>query len=50
MDTLKEKLANAPILKHPNWDVIFHVHTNMSGIAIRAILAQPRSKRVDHPV
>ena len=39
MDTLKEKLVNAPILKHPNWDIIFHVHINVLVIAIRAILA-----------
>lgn len=50
MDTLKDKLVNAPILKHPNWDIIFHVHTDASGIAIGAILAQPGSKKVDHLV
>jgi len=50
MDTLKEKLVNAPILKHPNWDIIFHVHINASGITIRVILAKPGSKKVDHLV
>lgn len=50
MDTLKEKLVNAPILRHPNWDLIFHVHTDASGIAIRAILAQSGSEKVDHPI
>jgi len=43
-------LDNEPILRHPNWDVIFHVHTYASGINIRAILACPWKKKLYHLV
>ena len=33
LDTLKEKLAMAPILVHPDWDKQFHVHIDASSIA-----------------
>ena len=38
---LKTALSTAPILRAPNWNVIFHVHVDASNFAIEAILAQP---------
>ena len=50
LDTLKDNLATSPILVHPNWDKQFHVHIDAFGIALGAVLAQPREMTVDHPV
>lgn len=50
LNTLKEKLASAPILFHPNWDKHFHVHIDASSIALGGFLAQPGETLVDHPV
>ena len=36
---LKTALSTTPILKAPNWDLIFHVHVDASNFAIGAILA-----------
>ena len=47
---LKVALTKAPILKSPNWDLIFHVHIDASNFAIRAILAQPGEKNMDFPI
>ncbi|MCO5605881.1 hypothetical protein L7F22_060066 [Adiantum nelumboides] len=46
---LKDAISNKPILRQPNWDVIFHVHVDASGVAMGAILAQPKGK-ADYPV
>ena len=48
-DILKEKLSTAPILIFPNWKIEFHVHVDALGIALRAILAQPREGNMNHP-
>ena len=38
---LKKNLAIAPILRAPDWDVEFHVHTDAFAYAISSILTQP---------
>ena len=48
-EQLKSIIASEPILRQPNWDIIFHVHVDASGIALGSILAQPDGK-VDFPV
>jgi hypothetical protein len=40
LDVLKGKLASAPILVFPKWDVEFHVHVDASCIALGAVLTQ----------
>ena len=47
---LKECLTSAPILKSPDWNVIFHVHIDASNFAFEAILAQPGEKSMDFPI
>ena len=47
---LKECLTFAPILKSPDWNVIFHVHIDASNFAIGAILSQPSEKNMDFPI
>ena len=49
-DTLKKALASAPILRSPNWDVIFLVHIDASAFAIGCVLAQPGEHNMDFPV
>ncbi|MCO5586775.1 hypothetical protein L7F22_040717 [Adiantum nelumboides] len=46
---LKDAISSKPILRQPNWEVIFHVHVDASGVAMGAILAQPEGK-ADYPV
>jgi hypothetical protein len=48
MDTLKENMVIAPILVFPDWEKTFHVHVDASSIALRAILAQPGTRDLDH--
>ena len=48
-EQLKATIASEPILRQPNWDTIFHVHVDASGIALGSILAQPDGK-MDFPV
>ena len=36
---LKTALSTAPILRAPDWNVVFHVHVDASNFAIGAILA-----------
>ena len=47
---LKEALTNTPILRAPNWNVIFHVHVDASKFVIGCVLAQPREHKMDFPV
>ncbi|MCO5589239.1 hypothetical protein L7F22_043205 [Adiantum nelumboides] len=41
---LKDAVSIKPILRQLNWEVIFHVHVDASGVAMGAILAQPEGK------
>jgi len=50
LDALKGKLASAPILVFPKWDVEFHVHVDASCIALGTILTQEGAEGVDHPI
>lgn len=47
---LKTRLVSAPILAYPNWVNKFHVQVDASNFAIGAILTQPGSSRLDHPI
>jgi len=49
LDKQKERLVSAPILVYLDWNKMFHVHIDSSGIALEAVLAQPREK-MDHSV
>ena len=49
LNKLKERLVSAPILVYPDWNKMFHVHIDASGIALGAVLEQPREK-MDHPI
>ena len=49
-DTLKAKMASAPILVFPDWNKEFHVHVDASSIALRVALMQPSKGNLDHPV
>jgi len=49
-DTLKAKMASAPILAFPYWNKEFHVHINTSSIALGVILTQPDECNLDHPI
>jgi len=48
LDVLKGKLASAPILVFPKWDVGFHVHVDTLCIALGAILTQEGAEGMDH--
>ena len=50
LDVLKEKLAFAPILVFPKWDVEFHVHVDALCIAMREVLTQEGGEGLDHPI
>lgn len=50
MNKLKERLVSAPILIYLDWNKMFHVHIDMSGIALGAVLTQPGEKNMDHLV
>ena len=39
-ELLKQKLIEAPILTHPNFDKLFLIYTDASGIGLGAILSQ----------
>ena len=40
INILKEKLASSPIVKFPNYELPFHVHTDASNSGIAAVLMQ----------
>lgn len=48
LEVLKEKMASAPILVFPRWDIEFHVHVDASCIALGAILMQEGAEAIDH--
>ena len=50
LDVLKGKLAFAPILVFPKWDVEFHVHVDASCITLGAMLTQEGGEGLDHPI
>jgi hypothetical protein len=50
LDTLKEKMVTAPILVFPDWERTFHVDVDELAISLGAILAQPRTWELDHPI
>ena len=39
-DDLKKSLSIAPVLRAPNWDLLFHLHIDASNFAIGCVLAQ----------
>ena len=47
-ERLKQALASAPILKSPNWEIIFHVYIDASNFAIGCVLAQPGEHKLDY--
>ncbi|KAL3678283.1 hypothetical protein R1sor_021239 [Riccia sorocarpa] len=47
---LKEKMTQGPILRPPRWDMPFHIHTDASGVAVGAVLAQPQDPKLDLPI
>ena len=47
---LKSRLCSAPLLRPPNWDIIFHVHTDASGQALGVVLTQPGEHQKDYPI
>ena len=49
-ERLKQALLFAPILKSPNWEIIFHVHIDASNFAIGCVLAQSGEHKLDHPI
>jgi len=50
LELLKEKMASAPILTFPKWDVEFHVHVDVSCIMLGAVLTQEGAEGVVHPI
>eukprot|EP00253_Pinus_taeda_P018158 PITA_18158 len=50
LETLKEKMASAPILVFPKWDVEFHVHVDASCIALEKVGTQEGAEGIDHPI
>ena len=47
---LNMHLAFAPILRTPNWDLMFHVHIDASNFVIGCVLAQPREHKLDYAI
>jgi hypothetical protein len=50
LDTLKQKMVTAPILVFPNWTKEFHVHVDVSSIALGDVLSQMGEGDIDHPL
>ena len=50
LDLLKGKLAFAPIPVFPKWDVEFHVHVDVSCIALGSVITQEGDEGLDHPI
>ena len=49
-DTLKAKMASAPILVFPDWNKEFHVHVDAFSTALGVVLAQRGEGDLDHPI
>jgi hypothetical protein len=47
---LKVKMVTTPILVFPDWENTFHVHVYASTVSLRAILPQPGTWELDHPI
>ena len=40
---LKQPLTEAPVVRHPQWDLMFSIETNASGYGLGAVLTQEDS-------
>lgn len=49
-EAIRQRYVDAPISIAPKWDMEFHVHTNMSNLAIEAMLAQNPIEKCDQPI
>ena len=49
-EELKRRLAVAPILAPPNWEIEFHVTLDASGFCVSAILWQYGEKKSERPI
>ncbi len=49
-EAIQQRYLDAPISIVPKWDKEFHVHTNTSNLAIRAMLAQNPNGKCDQPI
>jgi hypothetical protein len=50
LDTLKKKLMTTLILIFPDWKKEFHVHVDVSCIALGAVLSHTGEGDIDHPI
>src|SRR5450759_5132715 len=48
--TLKDKLAQAPVLQPPDWSKPFHVDIDVSKFCIGLVLGQKDAEGKDHPI
>jgi len=49
LEMIKEKMALAPILVFPKWDIEFHMHADVSCITLGVVLTQEGAEGIDHP-
>jgi hypothetical protein len=49
-NTLKEKLSEFPILRRPDFNKVFILHTNRSALGIEAILGQLDEESKDYVI
>jgi hypothetical protein len=49
-EAIQQRFLDAPILIAPKWDKEFHIHTNASNLAIKAMLAQNPTRKCDQPI
>jgi len=50
LEILKKKMASAPILVFPKWEIKFHVHVDVLCITLGTVPMQEGEKGIDHPV
>ena len=50
LDKLKNKMAIVPILVFPYQKKEFHIHVDVSSVALRLVLSQPREGALEHPI